>query len=285
MWRALSTFDIPASLDESEEGRATPLLAPLTLMLYRMYERRLLREVMGERLPRHLGIILDGNRRFGRSLQLSDAREIYRLGARRLDDVLAWCRELEIPAITLWALSIDNLRRPGEELAGILSAIEEKIRALATDPEMRRRGVRIRAVGRLDLLPRRTRRVLDEAAEATRGGNAVTLTIAIAYGGRDEIADAVRAMLRERAERGETLDTVAEQVTPDAIGRHLYAVDLPEPELIIRTSGEIRLSGFLLWQSAYSELYFTDVNWPAFRKIDFLRAIRDFQSRHRRYGL
>lgn len=235
-------------------------------------------------MPRHVGIILDGNRRHGRKRQLRDPRMIYGLGAQKLDEMLEWCSQLQIPALTAWALSTDNLARPKDELAAILSAIERKIAAWLRDPQIHRRRVRIRAVGRLELLPPRLLEIIQEAERATTPHSDLVLTIAIAYGGRDEISEAVRAFLRAKAVEGCTLEEVVDQITPESIGRHLYSVDLPEPDLIVRTSGEIRLSGFLLWQSTFSELYFSDVDWPAFRRIDFLRAIRSFQQRARRFG-
>jgi short-chain Z-isoprenyl diphosphate synthase len=253
-------------------------------LLYWLYEVRLGRQIRTHPVPRHVGIILDGNRRYARKHGLADARQAYDLGAEKLDDVLAWCADLAIPAVTLWVCSIDNLKRPQTEVAGILSAVEAKISALATDPAIHRRHVRVKAVGRLDLLPPSTVAVLREAEQATAGHDALTLTIAIAYGGREEIADAVRDLLRDKVQQGANLNAIVEEITPSAIDSHLYTVGLPDPDLIIRTSGEIRLSGFLLWQSAQSELYFSDVNWPEFRRVDFLRAIRSFQQRSRRFG-
>ena len=193
---------------------------------------------------------------------------------------------LAIEAVTLWVCSTDNLSRPPAELAGILDAVEAKVRALARDPLIHRRHVHVRAVGRLELLPPSTREAIASAERATASYDAMTLTIAAAYGGREEVVDAVRALLREAAGSGDDLEAVAMHLEPAAITRHLYTSGLPDPDLIIRTSGEVRLSGFLLWQSAHSEsLYFTDVNWPAFRKIDFLRALRSYQQRKRRFGL
>jgi len=190
------------------------------------------------------------------------------------------------PAVTLWAVSTDNLsRRSAAELLGILAAIEAKVAALAGDPRIHQRRVRVKAAGRLEMLPASTVAAIRAAEEATAGyDDGLALTIAVAYGGHDEITDAVRALLREAADEGKPLADAIEAVTPAAIARHLYMAELPDPDLIIRRSGENRLSGFLLWQSAYSELYFTDVNWPAFRKIDFLRAVRAFQQRKRRFG-
>jgi short-chain Z-isoprenyl diphosphate synthase len=234
--------------------------------------------------PRHVGIILDGNRRHGRENNLTDPRDIYSAGADKLDDLLGWCAELGIPAITLWVLSTDNFQRSEEEVSGIFAAIEAKLNRLAADPQIHWRQVRVRAVGRLEMLPASTLEAVRRAEAATAGYDGIHLTIAAAYGGRQEITDAVQSFLKEQRERGKGLAEIIGLVTPEVIGRYLYAPDLPDPDLIIRTSGEIRLSGFLLWQSAYAEYYFTDVFWPAFRKIDFLRAVRALQQRRRRFG-
>jgi short-chain Z-isoprenyl diphosphate synthase len=256
------------------------LLSPL----YRAYERRLLIQVQTGPLPRHVGLILDGNRRYGQRFNLRDPREIYDAGAQKLDELLDWCVELSIPAITLWVLSTENLARAPTEVSGILAATEAKLLELAGDPRTHRQRVRVRAVGTLDLLPASTLQAVRAAEAATTGYDGIELTIAAAYGGRQEITDAVQAFLRERQQEGKTLEQTIALVTPETISRYLYTPHLPDPDLIIRTSGEIRLSGFLLWQSAYSEFYFTDVYWPAMRKIDFLRAVRAFQQRRRRFG-
>lgn len=253
-------------------------------LLYYLYERHLLRHVSVHPMPRHVGIILDGNRRFAKQRGLTESREIYALGAQKLDDVLDWCEELGIPAVTLWVCSTDNLRRSPQEVSGILSAIEDKLKALTIDPHVHSRRVRVRATGKLELLPESIAATIRAAEEATAGYNAMTLTIAVAYSGREEIVDAVRSLIRDKAEQCQKIGDIIEQIAPETIARYLYAPDLPDPDLIIRTSGEIRLSGFLLWQSAYSEFYFSDVLWPEFRKIDFLRAIRAFQQRRRRFG-
>jgi short-chain Z-isoprenyl diphosphate synthase len=253
--------------------------------VYHAYERRLLRVVQAGETPRHVGIILDGNRRYGRRHNLLGSQEIYTVGANKLDELLDWCVELGIPAVTLWVLSTDNFARNAEDVSGILAALEAKIRQLIETPAIHRRGIRVRAVGRLDMLPVSTVAVLHAAEAVTKSYDSMSLTIAAAYGGRQEITDAVKALLRQYAEQGTSLPAMIEQVTPEAIGGYLYAPDLPDPDLIIRTSGEIRLSGFMLWQSASAELYFSDVYWPAFRKIDLLRAIRSFQGRQRRFGL
>jgi short-chain Z-isoprenyl diphosphate synthase len=235
-------------------------------------------------MPRHIGIILDGNRRHARKRGLSDPCEIYQRGADKLDQILNWCAELRIPAVTLWVFSTENLKRSRAEVSGILAAIEAKVAALAHDPFMHQKRVRVQAIGRLDLLPESVVAAIRAAETATAQYDLMTLTIAVGYGGREEIADAVRSFIQMQARQGASLSDVIERITPEAIACHLYAADLPDPDLIIRTSGEIRLSGFLLWQSVHSEFHFTDVLWPAFRKIDFLRAIRAYQARNRRFG-
>jgi short-chain Z-isoprenyl diphosphate synthase len=252
--------------------------------LYTLYEQRLLGQVVSRPPPRHVGLVLDGNRRHALQAGLADPHAIYALGARKLDDVLDWCAELAIPVVTLWVCSTDNLARSSEQVAGILQAVEDKLRALAEDPQIHSRRVRVRAIGRLSQLPASTQEAIRVAEAATAGYDTLLLSIAVAYGGREEIADAVRAVLAEAQREGATLAEAAEAVTPEAIERHLYLPDAPEPDLLIRTSGELRLSGFLLWQSARSEFYFSDVLWPRFRKIDFLRAVRSFQDRTRRFG-
>src|SRR5262245_33126376 len=263
------------------KGSATSLLLRF---IYWVYERRLLGQLEQRPMPRHIGIILDGNRRHARKRGLSDPCEIYQRGADKLDEILNWCAELRIPAVTLWVFSTENLKRSRAEVSGILSAIEAKVAALAHDPFMHRNRVRVQAIGRLDLLPESVVAAIRAAETATAQHELMTLTIAVGYGGREEIADAVRSFVQMQARQGVSLSDVVERITPEAIACHLYAADLPDPDLIIRTSGEIRLSGFLLWQSVHSEFYFTDVLWPAFRKVDFLRAIRAYQARNRRYG-
>lgn len=263
---------------------ALSLARAMASPLYRLYEHRLLRQVAAAQVPRHVGLILDGNRRYGRRHNLVDPLRIYEAGAEKLDDLLDWCAELGIPAITLWVLSTENLARSPREVSGILGALEAKLMQLAADPQIHQQRVRVRAVGRLELLPASTLEAVRMAEAATDSYDGLQLTIAAAYGGRQEILDAVQAFLAEQREQGKGLDQIIPLVTSDTLGRYLYAPDLPDPDLIIRTSGEVRLSGFLLWQSAYSEFYFTDVFWPALRKIDFLRAVRSFQQRRRRFG-
>ena len=260
------------------------MTASLIRLLYYFYERRLLHHVREGPLPAHVGVILDGNRRYARKHGLTDPQEVYRLGADKLDDILDWCGELRIPAVTLWVFSPDNFSRSREEVSGILAAIEEKLKMLAHSPQIHQQRVRVRAVGKLELLPDSTVAAIRSAEATTARYDTMVLTVAVAYAGREEIADAVRGLLQDKAREGKGLQDIIKEITQKEISHYLYAADLPDPDLIIRTSGEIRLSGFLLWQSAYSEFYFSDVYWPAFRKIDFLRALRAFQQRQRRFG-
>lgn len=259
-------------------------MGPFLRLLYFLYERRLMRQVERGPLPRHIGIILDGNRRHGRARGIVAPHDIYSAGADKLDQTLAWCSDLGILVVTLWVFSTENFQRPSAEISGIFSAITAKLTALADDPEIHRRRVRVRAIGRLSALPDDMIEAIAKAERATAAYDGMELNIAVAYGGRQEITDAVKLLLADMAADGVTLSDAVAAVTPDAIAARLYTAGLPDPDLIIRTSGEIRLSGFLLWQSAHSEFYFTDVLWPAFRHIDFLRAIRAFQERGRRFG-
>jgi short-chain Z-isoprenyl diphosphate synthase len=278
--RVVARQESPTERKQPGKSTATSLLR----LLYWIYERRLLHQLKQRPTPRHVGIILDGNRRHAAKRGVSDPCEIYQSGAEKLDEILDWCSELRIPAVTLWVFSTENLKRSQAEISGILSAIEAKVAALAHDPFMHRKRVRIQAIGRLDLLPESVVAAIRAAETATAQYNLMTLTIAVGYGGREEISDAVRSFLKTQAREGALLSDAIERITPEAIASHLYASNLPDPDLIIRTSGEIRLSGFLLWQSVHSEFYFTDVLWPAFRKVDFLRAIRAYQARDRRFG-
>ncbi|HQT46828.1 MAG TPA: polyprenyl diphosphate synthase [Acidocella sp.] len=258
---------------------------PVWWLVYGIYGRLLERQVRALPMPGHIGIILDGNRRHARESGMQNPSAIYRLGAAKLDDILTWSVELGVHMVTLWVFSPDNLRRPEVEIGGIFGAVEAKMRALAADPRIQRRGVHIAAMGRRDLLPPALLEAIDAAEAATRGNDQITVILAIGYGGREEIADAVRALLADCAAQGLSTAEAASRVSPESIRRHLYLADMPDPDLIIRTSGEVRLSGFMLWQSVHSELYFCDVNWPAMRRIDYLRAIRAFQRRERRFGV
>lgn len=270
-------------LKVNSSGRAK-LLRVLRLA-YALYERQLERQVRVQPMLGHVSIILDGNRRHARESGVQDPEAIYRLGAAKLDEILAWRAGLGVRMVALWVFSPDNLLRPEVEIGGILGAVEAKMRALAADLQIRHKGVHIAAMGRRDLLPPALLEAMDAAGMATRGNDQITVTLAIGYGGREEIANAVRAFLNDCATRGLSAKEAASLVNPEAIRCHLYLADMPDPDLIIRTSGEVRLSGFMPWQSVHSELYFCNVNWPAMRRIDYLRAIRAFQRRERRFGV
>lgn len=256
----------------------------LRSLVYRLYERQLEAQVHRDLIPRHVGVILDGNRRFALTRGLASLADGHKYGADNADQLVTWCDELRIPVVTLWALSTDNLQREPEELDAIYAIVEEKVEALA---EMQAKSTfprRVRAVGRRELLPASTQAAIERVEAATADNAPYELIVAVGYGGREEITDAVRRMIADRIVRGDSLEGIAASLDPEEIGRYLYAPDVPDPDLIIRTSGELRLSGFLLWQSAYSEYYFCDVFWPAFRRIDFLRAIRSYAHRQRRRG-
>ena len=252
-------------------------------VLYRLYQRRLQTVVRSAQLPQHIGVVLDGNRRFARKRGLSDVVAGHKAGADKAEELVDWCDELGIPVITVWVLSIDNFKRDPEELEGIFSIVEEKVNALG-ESQSRSSRRRIRCVGRIELLPESTQEAVRRVERETADNGPYELVVAIGYGGREEITDAVRRMIADRIRNGDSLEGIASSLEPDEIGRYLYAPDVPDPDLIIRTSGELRFSGFLLWQSAYSEYYFCDVFWPDFRKIDFLRAIRSYSQRQRRRG-
>lgn len=246
--------------------------------LYRLYERRLAATLVGATLPRHVGVILDGNRRWAKSFGKT-AVTGHRQGADKIAEFLGWAEPLGIEVVTLWMLSTDNLARSPEELTNLLDIIEDAVRDLADSGRWR-----LRVVGRLDLLPTRLAAALREAAERTDGVQGLQVNVAVGYGGRHEIADAVRAYLTEQAKNGATLAELAESIDVEHIAEHLYTKGQPDPELVIRTSGEQRIGGFLMWQSAHSEFYFCEAYWPAFRRVDFLRALRDYSLRERRLG-
>lgn len=234
-----------------------------------------------DRFPRHIGIILDGHRRYARSEGLASYTESYRAGMRRFEEFLSWVNELEIPAVTGWLLSRENLDRPGEELEPYFDVLVELFERL---PGIcGRYGMELRIIGSLDLLPERVVRAAKAASEGCDGASS-HLTIALGYGGRQEIVDACRDLVAELSSSGVEADEIGERINADALARHMYSSHLPDPDLVIRTSGESRLSGFLLWQAAYAEYVFVDVYWPEFRRVDFLRALRDFTRRERRFG-
>lgn len=250
-------------------------------LLYGLYQRHIEASLDPERVPWHVGVILDGNRRWARASGAGDVARGHRKGADKISEFLDWCRDLGVGVVTLWLLSTDNLARPQRELEPLLEIIEDTVRTLAAE------GWRLNPMGAPDLLPSDTEQVLKEAAAATAASADApgpTVNVAVGYGGRREITDAVRALLGMHAARGTNLEELAQSIDVDDISAHLYTRGQPDPELVIRTSGEQRLSGFLLWQSAHSEFYFCEAFWPDFRKVDFLRALRAYAARHRRHG-
>ena len=251
---------------------------------YALYRVHLEAERHTWKIPHHIGIIMDGNRRFARAARLQDLIEGHARGADRLDEVLNWCEEVGVAIVTVWIFSVDNFNRDPEEVNGLMELFERKFLELAEHPRVHRSQIRVRAVGKIDLLPENVQQAIREAERATAAYTRRTLNVGVAYGGRQEIVDAFRSHARDLAARGGTLQELADTLQPESIEPYLYTSHVPDPDLIIRTSGEVRLSGFLLWQSVYSEYYFCDTNWPAFRKIDFLRAPRTYHNRQRRYG-
>ncbi len=257
-----------------------PGVARLRAMAAKYYEQQLLEEVKQRKnIPRHIAIILDGNRRFAQNAGL-DKLQGHALGAKKLEEVLKWCQELGVKHITVYAFSTENFNRPSEEVKALMDLFAEKFKKVAKDERIHKYKIRVRVIGDLSRLPEQVRGAIEEAQEVTQGYDGYTLNIAVGYGGRAELAEAVRRIC-ERIERGELKPS---DVDESIINSHLYTAGIPDPDLVIRTSGEERLSGFLLWQSAYSELYFCEANWPEFDKIEFLRAIRTYQGRKRRLG-
>jgi short-chain Z-isoprenyl diphosphate synthase len=247
-------------------------------LVYGLYARRVESHLDQRQVPKHIGVILDGNRRWAKAAG-GTAEEGHRAGADKIAELLGWCEETGVEVVTLWLLSTDNLNRPAEELNPLLGIIEGAVTDLAATGRWR-----VHHVGQLDLLPARMQGVLKEAEQTTDGVDGLLVNVAVGYGGRQEIADAVRSLLLEHAGRGTSIEDLAEILDVEHIAEHLYTRGQPDPDLILRTSGEQRLSGFMLWQSAHSEYYFCEVFWPALRKVDFLRAMRDYAARHRRYG-
>ena len=248
-------------------------------VLYPAYEHRVVKFLPSDRIPRHVGVMLDGNRRWAKAVG-ADTAEGYQAGADNIRPLLGWCEEVGVEVVTLWLLSNDNLtNRPVEQIFGLLRIIEGAVESLAEAGRWR-----IHPVGALDLLPTETAAKLKAAEEATRDIDGLLVNVAVGYGGRREIADAVRSLLHEHAGRGTSLEELAEVIDVEHIAAHLYTKGQPDPDLVIRTSGEQRLGGFLLWQSAQSEFYFCEALWPDFRRVDFLRAIRAYAERERRFG-
>ena len=253
-------------------------MASIASVAYDLYERRLLHRLTPDKIPQHIGVMCDGNRRWAKAFG-EEVEGGYIAGADKIEEFLGWCDQLHVKLVTLWLLSTDNLNRPIEEVGPLLRVIEDLVDDLAATGKWR-----ILPVGALDLLPSGTAQRLKAAADQTADVDGMTVNIAVAYGGRRELADAVRSLLHEHAKQGTTIEELAEFIDVEHIAEHLYTPGQPDPDLVIRTSGEQRMSGFLLWQSAHSEFYFCEAMWPDFRRTDFLRAIRAYAARERRFG-
>jgi len=251
------------------------------LGIYKLYEKWLWHQVKGGTKPEHVAIILDGNRRWASERSL-DPWMGHHYGAEKIEDLLRWCLDLDVKSVTLYAFSTENFQRSPEEVEEIMRIAEEKLSQILKDESIHKHRVRVKAIGRLSLLPKKLQQMIKEVEKSTKDYDERFLNLALAYGGRAEIVDAARKI----AQKVESGDLTPDEINEQLFERYLYTAHMPkqDPDLIIRTSGEERLSGFLLWQCAYSELFFLDINWPDFRRIDLLRAVRTYQRRKRRFG-
>ena len=250
-------------------------------LLYSTYEARLIAELDRGRLPHHVAVMADGNRRWARLNAPGQPLVAgYRAGAAKLCEFVGWCDEVGIGIATIWVLSTENFARADDDEFGpLLKVIEDLVTDLASTGRWR-----LKPVGDLALLPGDTAAVLRSAEADTAGVDGMLVNIAVSYGGRHELRDAFRSLLADEARKGTSLEELSRTLEMDQIAEHLYTKGQPDPDLVIRTSGEQRISGFLLWQSAHSEFYFTEALWPDFRKVDFIRALRDYTKRERRFG-
>jgi short-chain Z-isoprenyl diphosphate synthase len=248
--------------------------------LYGLYQNRLRRQLAAQPLPHHVAMIIDGNRRWAKLRELETTAHGYRAGAAKYREFLVWCDDLDISVATLYLLSTDNLTgRASHELDGLFEIIGDLAEDLSHF-----RNWRVQHVGSTQGLPEKLVQQLEGAVARTADNDGLHVNLAIGYGGRREIADAMRSIVRSHESEGGTLDALAEILTPELIGKHLYTGGQPDPDLVIRTSGEQRISDFMLWQSAYSEFYFVEALGPDLREVDFLRALRDYSRRQRRFG-
>lgn len=246
---------------------------------YNAYEKSLLKEVKNGPIPRHIAIIMDGNRRFARELFLPPV-EGHKEGRGKLEEVMEWGRELGVKILTVYAFSTENFRRSPAEVNELMRLFAENFRKAGDDERVHKYRIKIRAIGKRELLPENVREAIEYAEKRTENYDDFIYNIAIAYGGREEIVDAIREIAEDVKEGRLKIEDIDEK----KVSEYMYTGNVPDPDLVLRTSGEERISNFLLWQLAYSELYFADIYWPGFRKIDFLRAIRNYQRRKRRFG-
>ncbi len=251
------------------------------LGIYKIYEKWLWHQVKSGKKPEHVAIILDGNRRWASKKSLNPWIG-HHFGADKIEDLLNWCLDLDVKSVTLYAFSTENFRRSPKEVEEIMQIAEEKLRAVLEDESIHKNKIRVKAIGQLDLLPKKIQDMIRQVEESTKNYDERFLNVALAYGGRAEIVDATKKI----AQKVESGDLSIEEINEQLFEKYLYTAHMPkqDPDLIIRTSGEERLSGFLSWQSAYSELCFLDINWPDFGSIELLRAVRTYQRRKRRFG-
>ncbi len=250
-------------------------------ILYRLYEWYITRGLKPEKMPKHVAIIMDGNRRYSKLQGNMDVVKGHEIGVDTLEKVLDWSIELGIEIITVYAFSTENFNRPPHEVEGLMKLFVKNFKRLVTHEKIHRNEVKVKVVGRTELIPESVREAIHEAEDATAHYNKRLFNIAIGYDGRLEIIDSFKKIIADVQAGKITIDDVDE----DLVSKNLYTEGLADPNLIIRTSGEERLSGFLLWQSSYSELYFCETLWPELRKVDFIRAIRSYQQRERRFGV
>lgn len=252
----------------------------ISKQVYSTYEKNLDKEVKEGPMPKHIGIIMDGNRRYAREFLGDDINAGHKAGEKKIHELLDWCLDLNIKYVTVYAFSSENFSRDEDEVNFLMEMAEGSLREIVEDPRIITNRVRVRVLGDRSKLPDYVCEAIDYADEKTKDYDDFMFSICLAYGGRQEIVNAVKEIAR-KVQDG---DVLPDEITEDMLSKHLYTSDMPDPDLILRTSGEVRISNFLLWQLAYSELYFTDVYWPGFRHIDLLRAIRTYQQRVRRYG-
>ncbi len=249
-------------------------------LLYRLYRRRILTELDGLAKPHHVAMILDGNRRWAKARALESSSHGHRAGADKIHEFLTWCEEQGVEVVTLYLLSSDNLTgRDSQELDDLAEIIEGLANQLS-----RFSNWRVKHVGQAGALPSHLQHTLEAAEQRSSQNSGLHINLAVGYGGRAEITGAVRRLVESHQHAGGTLDELPESISVQAIADNLDTVGQPDPDLVIRTSGEQRLSDFMLWQSAHSEFYFVEALGPDLREIDFLRALRDFGTRQRRYG-
>lgn len=248
--------------------------------LYRLYQRRLRREISGGNVPHHIAVIVDGNRRWAKQRLQERAAFGHRAGARKIPEFLGWCEDAGIKVVTLYLLSADNLgARDRQELEDLFGIIAELAGLLSENERWK-----VKHVGTCEGLSEELVEALAGAERSTEDHAGLHINLAVGYGGRSEITAAVHSVIAEHQDAGGTIDTLAERLTPEKIGEHLWTRGQADPDLVIRTSGEQRLSDFMIWQSAHSEFYFVEALYPDLREVDFLRALRDYSTRQRRLG-